>query len=225
MSNRTKLNITPDVILRAYMLGVFPMAETKESKEIFWVDPESRGMLPFENFHIPKSLVKTVKKEKFTIHIDKDFRGVMENCRATRPDRLNSWINDEILNLYCNLAERGHAHSVEAWLNDGKEDRLVGGLYGVSIGAAFFGESMFSFETDASKVALVYLIARLKYGGYTMLDTQFTTEHLSRFGAIEVPRGRYHTYLQDALEQPADFYSLPISTSSASILQLSGHKS
>ena len=166
MSNRTKLNITPDVILRAYMLGVFPMAETKDSKEIFWVDPESRGMLPFNKFHIPKSLVKTVKKEKFTIQIDTDFRGVMENCRATRPDRLNSWINYEILDLYCDLAERGHAHSVEAWLTDGKEDRLVGGLYGVSIGAAFFGESMFSFETDASKVALVYLMARLKQGGY-----------------------------------------------------------
>jgi len=225
MSNRTKINITPDVILRAYMLGVFPMAETKESKEIFWVDPESRGVLPFDKFHIPKSLIKTVKKEKFTIQIDKNFRGVMENCRATRPDRLNSWINDEILDLYCDLAERGHAHSVEAWLTDGEEDRLVGGLYGVSIGAAFFGESMFSFETDASKVALVYLIARLRHGGYTMLDTQFTTDHLSRLGAIEVPRGRYHTYLQDALEQPADFYSLPISTSSTSILQLSGHKS
>lgn len=207
------------------MLGVFPMAETKESKEIFWVDPESRGVLPFDKFHIPKSLVKTVKKEKFTIQIDKNFRGVMENCRATRPDRLNSWINDEILDLYCDLAERGHAHSVEAWLTDGEEERLVGGLYGVSIGAAFFGESMFSFETDASKVTLVYLMARLRHGGYTMLDTQFTTDHLSRFGAVEVPRGRYHTYLQDALEQPADFYSLPISTSSASILQLSGHKS
>ena len=201
------------------------MAETKESKEIFWVDPESRGVLPFDKFHIPKSLVKTVKKEKFTIQIDKSFRGVMENCRATRPDRLNSWINDEILDLYCDLAERGHAHSVEAWLTDGEEERLVGGLYGVSIGAAFFGESMFSFETDASKVALVYLMARLRHGGYTMLDTQFTTDHLSRFGAVEVPRGRYDTYLQDALEQLADVYSLPISTSSASILQLSGHKS
>lgn len=221
MSNRTRLSITPDVILRAYMLGVFPMAETKESKEVFWVDPESRGILPFDGFHIPKRLARTVRREKFEIRIDKDFRQVVENCRAARTDRQNSWINQEILELYCELAERGHAHSVEAWL-DGE---LVGGLYGVSIGAAFFGESMFTFATDASKVALVYLVARLKHGGYAMLDTQFTTEHLAQFGAVEIPRGRYHSRLQEALEQPADFYSLPPNASSSTILQLSGHKS
>jgi leucyl/phenylalanyl-tRNA--protein transferase len=221
MSNRTKFNLTPDVILRAYMLGVFPMAEDVSASELFWVDPETRGVLPLDEFHVPRRLKRSVRNGNYEVRIDTAFKQVMENCRAPKPDRPNSWINDEILYLYCNLAERGHAHSIECW----HDEKLVGGLYGVSIGAAFFGESMFSFMRDASKVALVYLVARLKYGGYSLLDTQFNTDHLSQFGVKEVPRGRYHTYLQTALEQPADFYSLPVNASPETVLQASGQRS
>ena len=183
------------------MLGLFPMADA-EAKELFWVDPDLRGVIPFDNF-LSRSLRKSLRKQHFAITFDRDFKGVMEACREKRPERPSSWINDEIIELYCELHERGHAHSIEARL----DGQLVGGLYGVSLGAAFFGESMFSRVTDASKTALVYLVARLKAGGYTLLDTQFQTEHLRSFGAMEVPRGRYHTYLQEALETAADFYS------------------
>lgn len=221
MSSPQQHRLTSDSLLRSYMLGLFPMADSVEAKDLFWVDPDLRGVIPFDAFHVSRSLRKTIRKGRFEVTFDGDFKGVMEACREKRPERPSSWINDEIIELYCELHERGHAHSVETRL-DGK---LVGGLYGVSLGAAFFGESMFSHMTDASKTALVYLVARLKSGGYTLLDTQFQTEHLSSFGAVEMPRGRYHTYLQEALETAADFYSLPVNTSPEAVLQLIDHKS
>lgn len=221
MHHHDKPKLTADVLLRAYMIGVFPMADNVDDDELFWVDPEQRGILPLDKFHLPHSLRKTIKQAPFDIRVDTDFRGVMQACRAKRPTHETSWINDEIIRLYCELAERGHAHSIECW----KDDKLIGGLYGVSIGAAFFGESMFSFETDASKIALTYLVARLKQGGYTLLDVQFQTDHLTRFGVTELVRGRYHAALQIALETEADFYSLPVNSSPEAVLQLIGHKS
>lgn len=221
MSSPQHHRLTSDSLLRSYMLGLFPMADSAEAKELFWVDPDLRGVIPFDKFHASRSLRKSIRKGHFDITFDSNFKGVMEACREKRPDRPSSWINDEIIELYCDLHDRGHAHSVETWLNG----QLVGGLYGVSLGAAFFGESMFSRVNDSSKTALVYLVARLKAGGYTLLDTQFQTEHLRSFGAVEVPRGRYHTYLQNALETAADFYSLPVNTSPEAVLQLIDHKS
>jgi leucyl/phenylalanyl-tRNA--protein transferase len=221
MSGPQNSRLTSDSLLRAYMMGVFPMAEDVESNELFWVDPDYRGILPLDKLYVSRSLRKTIRKQKFTVTFDKSFREVIENCRAKRDNRETSWINDEILTLYCDLHERGHAHSIECW----QDDKLVGGLYGVSLGAAFFGESMFSLASDASKTALVYLVARLLAGGYVLLDTQFLTDHLQSLGAINVPRGRYHSYLQEALETPADFYSLPVNNSPHSILQLIDHKS
>jgi len=221
MSTPQPLRLTSDSLLRSYMLGLFPMADSTEAKELFWVDPDLRGIMPFEAFHVSRSLRKSLRKGNFEVTVDLNFKDVMEACREKRPERPSSWINDEILELYCELHDRGHAHSIETRLNG----KLVGGLYGVSLGGAFFGESMFSRVTDASKTALVHLVARLKAGGYTLLDTQFQTEHLSSFGAVEVPRGRYHTYLQAALETAADFYSLPVNTSPEAVLQLIDHKS
>ena len=196
------LRLTPDLLLRAYALGVFPMAESRHDPELYWIDPKQRGILPFERFHVPRSLRSRLRRGQFQIRIDSDFAGVIEGCAEPAPGRPDSWINDEILKLYCGLHEKGNAHSIEAW----SEGRLVGGLYGVAVGAAFFGESMFSREPDASKVALVHLVARLKTGGFELLDTQFVTKHLARFGAIEIPRQRYHELLQSAIGKTADFY-------------------
>jgi leucyl/phenylalanyl-tRNA---protein transferase len=196
------LRLTPDLLLRAYALGVFPMAESRNDPELYWIDPKQRGILPFERFHVPRSLRSRLRRGQFQIRIDSDFAGVIEGCAEPAPGRPDSWINDEILKLYCGLHEKGNAHSIEAW----SEGRLVGGLYGVAVGGAFFGESMFSREPDASKVALVHLVARLKTGGFELLDTQFVTKHLARFGAIEIPRQRYHELLQSAIGKTADFY-------------------
>lgn len=193
--------LTPDLLLRAYAAGIFPMAESRHDQELFWVDPEQRGIIPLASFHVPRKLRRTVRRSPFEIRCDTAFEAVMQACSEPAPGRPDSWINDEIIRAYTELHRLGHAHSVEAWA-DGD---LVGGLYGVSLGAAFFGESMFSRATDASKVALVHLIARLRPGGFTLLDTQFITRHLQQFGSREVPRETYHRMLAEALSRPARF--------------------
>ncbi|MBX3492467.1 MAG: leucyl/phenylalanyl-tRNA--protein transferase [Parvibaculum sp.] len=214
-------DIDADVLLRAYAYGVFPMAESRTDPELYWIDPEKRGILPLDAFHIPKRLRRRVRSGHFEVRIDTAFREVMLGCADAAPDRGGTWINDRIVALYCELHERGHAHSVEAW----REGRLAGGLYGVSIGAAFFGESMFSRETDASKVALVHLVARLVAGGYRLLDTQFVTEHLQQFGAVEISRDAYRARLFEATAEQADFYSLPEDAPPLEFLQSVTHKS
>jgi leucyl/phenylalanyl-tRNA--protein transferase len=192
-------------LLRAYAYGIFPMAESAEDEELLWFEPTMRGLLPLEGFHVPTRLRRTVRSGRFEVRADSCFRDVMLACAAnSRPGRESTWINARILDLYTELHERGFAHSVEAW----REERLVGGLYGVALGAAFFGESMFSLETDASKVALVHLVARLRAGGYQLLDTQWITDHLSQFGAFEVPKSRYRRLLQEAVVRQADFHAL-----------------
>lgn len=193
--------LTPDILLRAYAAGIFPMAESRQDDELFWVDPEWRGIMPLDGLHVPKSLRKTLKKGTFTVRADQAFEQVIRACAEPTPSRPDSWINDEIVRLYSDLHQMGRAHSIECW----RSGRLVGGLYGISLGTAFFGESMFTRETDASKVALCHLVARLRHGGYTLLDTQFLTAHLARFGAIEIPREEYHQRLSEALQQTAQF--------------------
>ncbi len=194
--------LTPALLLRAYAEGIFPMAERRDDRALFWVSPEQRGIIPLDRFHLPRRLARTVKTDKFTVTADAAFADVMGACAAPTPGRPESWINDEILRLYIALHAAGHAHSIECW----REGRLVGGLYGVTLGAAFFGESMFSVERDASKVALVHLVARLIRGQFSLLDTQFLTLHLARFGAIEIPREDYLVLLARALAQDAEFY-------------------
>lgn len=193
--------LTPDILLRAYAAGIFPMAESRKDDELFWVDPEWRGVLPLDGLHVPKSLGKILKKDVFTVRADQAFEQVIRACAEPTPSRPDSWINDEIVRLYTDLHRMGRAHSIECW----REGRLVGGLYGISLGTAFFGESMFTRETDASKVALCHLVARLRHGGFTLLDTQFLTTHLARFGAIEIPREDYHLRLAEALQKTAQF--------------------
>lgn len=193
--------ITPEILLRAYACGIFPMAESVSDPTIHWVDPEHRGVILPGGFHVPRSLAKTVRQGRFEIRFDSDFEGVLDGCAEPAPGRRDTWINGPIRELYVGLFKIGHAHSVETW----REGTLVGGLYGVSLGAAFFGESMFSRETDASKVALVHLWNRLMDGGYRLLDTQFLTGHLSRFGAIEIERTEYQARLADALDVSARF--------------------
>jgi leucyl/phenylalanyl-tRNA--protein transferase len=188
--------IPPDLLLKAYASGVFPMAESATDLEVFWVRPETRGIIPLDAFHVPKSLRKVIRQIRFDIRIDTDFAGVIEGCAEIRGERQTTWINTPIREAYMQLHERGHCHSVEAW----EDGRLAGGLYGVTLGRVFFGESMFSRETDASKVCLVHLVERLNQRGFELLDTQFTTEHLKRFGAIDVQRARYEKMLEGALE-------------------------
>jgi leucyl/phenylalanyl-tRNA---protein transferase len=193
--------IPPDLLLRAYATGVFPMAESADDPEVFWVRPETRGVIPLDRFHVPRSLSRLVRRRPFEIRFDSDFPGVIDGCAQTGPDRPGTWINQPIREAYGELFARGHVHTVEAW----REGRLVGGLYGVTLGRAFFGESMFAQERDASKICLVHLVERLRAGGFELLDTQFTTDHLKRFGAIDVPRARYERLLEDALQGQADF--------------------
>lgn len=194
--------LTPELLIRAYAGGVFPMAESADTDDLLWFDPPFRGILPLDGFHVPRRLRKTVRHFPFDVRTDSDFRGTMLACAAAAPDRPNTWINADILEAYCQLHAMGRAHSVECW----QDGLLVGGLYGVSLGAAFFGESMFSRVTDASKVALVHLVARLRAGNYQLLDTQFLTEHLSQFGAREIPRHRYRAHLGKAVAQNASFH-------------------
>jgi leucyl/phenylalanyl-tRNA---protein transferase len=195
------MRLTPDILLSAYAAGIFPMAESADDPELFWVDPHRRGILPLDGFHVPRRLRRVVRHGGFAVAADGDFAAVIRGCAESSDKRPNTWINDEIVALYSALHARGAAHSIECRL-DGE---LVGGLYGVSLGAAFFGESMFSRITDASKVALVHLVARLRLGGFRLLDCQFLTPHLARFGAIEVPRTRYHRLLAEALRYRAAF--------------------
>ena len=198
------LEITPQVLLKAYACGLFPMAESAEDPGLFWLEPERRGILPLDTVHIPRRLKRTIRSDVFEIRISTDFQGVINGCSEPMPGRRKTWINREIRRLYGELFEMGYCHTVEAW-HDGV---LVGGLYGVSLNGAFFGESMFTFKTDASKVCLAHLIARLIAGGYTLLDTQFVTDHLSKFGTVEVARDAYNTLLSDALQKETDFYAL-----------------
>jgi leucyl/phenylalanyl-tRNA--protein transferase len=195
------IRLTPDILLKAYATGIFPMAETADDPELFWVDPRWRGILPLDGFHVPRRLRRMVRQGHFTVRCDTAFEAVMCGCAEASDKRPNTWINDEILRLYGGLFARGTAHSVECW----HEGELAGGLYGVSLGAAFFGESMFSRVTDASKVALVHLVARLRQGGYRLLDTQFLTPHLAQFGGIEISRARYRRLLAEALRYRAVF--------------------
>ncbi|MGA2996559.1 leucyl/phenylalanyl-tRNA--protein transferase [Bradyrhizobium sp.] len=198
--------ITPEVLLRAYACGIFPMAESADDPSLFWVEPEMRGVIPLDAFHIASRLARTVRADAFTVTVDKAFKAVIAGCAAPQAGRNDTWINQRIRDLYIGLHGLGHAHSVEVW----QDDELVGGLYGVNLGRAFFGESMFHHVRDASKVALVHLVARLIAGGFELLDTQYVTEHLRSFGAIEVPRRRYAALLDKALEGEADFYRLPV---------------
>ena len=191
--------LTPQMLISAYAQGLFPMGERRDDPTLYWVSPEQRGILPLDAFHVPHRLARTARSGRFTVTSDRAFGRVMEECAAPRPGREQSWINSEILRLYGALFASGHAHSVECW-RDGK---LAGGLYGVSLGAAFFGESMFSNERDASKVALVHLVEMLRKGGFRLLDAQFLTAHLARFGAIEIPRDDYLLLLQDAISRQA----------------------
>ncbi len=193
--------IPPELLLKAYASGVFPMAESAADPDVFWVRPETRGVIPLDAFHIPKSLKKAVRQNRFEIRFDTDFERVIDACAEQRDERKSTWINAPIREAYVGLFARGHCHSVEAW----REGNLVGGLYGVRLGRAFFGESMFSKERDASKVCLVHLVQRLVERGFALLDTQFTTEHLKRFGAVDVPRGRYERLLEKALKGEARF--------------------
>lgn len=196
------LIVTPELLLRAYAAGLFPMAERREDASLFWVDPEARGILPLDRFHLPRRLARTVRSDRFQVRIDTAFIETIRACAAPAEGREQSWINDEIVSLYSALYARGHAHSVECW----RADKLVGGLYGVSLGGAFFGESMFSIERDASKVALVHLVARLIRGSFTLLDTQFLTAHLAQFGAVEISRAEYLALLDHAIATEAAFY-------------------
>ncbi|NKK65711.1 leucyl/phenylalanyl-tRNA--protein transferase [Rhizobium leguminosarum] len=197
-SRRKSPGITPDILLRAYSIGLFPMAESADDPEIFWVEPELRGVLPLDHFHVSKSLAKVVRKKPFEIRFDHAFDLVIAACAEETSGRPSTWINRTIRSLYSTLFDMGHAHTVEAW----EGDELVGGLYGVSLGSAFFGESMFSRRTDASKICLVHLVDRLRERGFTLLDTQFTTEHLKTFGAIDVPKADYAAMLAAAMESP-----------------------
>ncbi|HSV29123.1 MAG TPA: leucyl/phenylalanyl-tRNA--protein transferase [Candidatus Omnitrophota bacterium] len=198
--------LTSDLLLRAYAMGIFPMARSRHDPRLYWIDPDQRGILPLSEFHIPKSLKKVLKKAPFEIRCDTAYEEVMQGCGESTRDRPDTWINDEIVRLFVELHHLGMAHSVETW----RDGRLVGGLYGLALGGAFFGESMFSRETDASKVALVHLVARLKKGGFQLLDTQFVTEHLARFGALEIQRHDYLKRLNRAIELPALFERGPV---------------
>ncbi|NVJ99592.1 MAG: leucyl/phenylalanyl-tRNA--protein transferase [Alphaproteobacteria bacterium] len=215
-------SITPNLLLQAYAAGVFPMADSRDDDELFWVDPEDRGIIPLDTFHIPKSLAKRVRQEPYEVTADRAFRDVVKACARPARGRDTTWISERIEELYTDLYERGFAHSVECW----RGGELVGGLYGVSLGGAFFGESMFHTATDASKVALVHLVARLKAGRFILLDTQFVTEHLAQFGAEEISREHYHERLKLALSvHSANFHELGDWTSGPTALQLITHTS
>lgn len=195
------LELTPDMLLRAYAIGVFPMAEDRDDPELFWVDPRLRGIIPLDDFHVPKRLQRTIRSGRYHVTFDYAFEEVIEGCAEATEGRPRTWINDRIVTLYTSLFHMRHAHSVECW----RDGELAGGLYGVSLGGAFFGESMFSRARDASKVALVHLVSRLRAGGFSLLDAQFTTDHLNQFGAKEIPRKEYRARLAEAMKVNANF--------------------
>src|SRR5690606_1123605 len=203
--NDVLVEITPEVLLKAYACGIFPMAESASDPGLYWIEPDRRGVIPLNRFHVPARLARTVRSDRFEIRVDQDFEAVIASCAAPAPGRRKTWINKRIRRLYTDLFAIGHCHTVEAY----EDGRLVGGLYGVRLGGAFFGESMFHTARDASKVALVHLVARLVEGGFTLLDTQFVTEHLTNFGAVTVTRSAYHRLLENALIRDGDFFAWP----------------
>lgn len=198
-------NITPEILLRAYACGIFPMAESADDPGFFWVEPEERGIIPLGGLHVSSRLARTVRSNRFRVTVNRRFPEIIAGCAQETPERDNTWINARIRELYTALHDMGHCHSVEVW--DG--ETIVGGLYGVSLGGAFFGESMFHRARDASKVALVHLVARLLAGGFVLLDTQYVTDHLQTLGAVAIPRKQYHVELDEALQHAGDFLTLP----------------
>ncbi|MEL6522687.1 MAG: leucyl/phenylalanyl-tRNA--protein transferase [Pseudomonadota bacterium] len=208
--------LTPELLLRGYANGIFPMADHRDSAEVFWVDPKKRGVFPLDGFHISRSLQRRLKREDYEIRVNTAFAEVVEAC-ADRPE---TWINETIYQLYLALHQAGFAHGLEVW----EDGVLSGGVYGVALGGAFFGESMFSRRRDASKVALAYLVDRLRLGGFSLFDTQFVTQHLQSLGAIEISRRAYHKRLYEALERSADF-NRPDIPSAQDVLQRSTHTS
>jgi leucyl/phenylalanyl-tRNA--protein transferase len=208
------IEITPQVLMKAYACGIFPMAESADDPALHWIEPQNRGVLPLDAVHVPKRLKRTVRTTHLQVRIDTDYEGVIDGCAGAREERDSTWINGRIRALYRELFRLGHCHTVEVW----NGERLVGGLYGVALDGAFFGESMFSYERDASKIALVYLTARLIHGGFRLLDTQFVTEHLKQFGTIEIDRTAFHRRLEQALGQQASFRLLPLDTSPDDVL-------
>ncbi|MDA1101444.1 MAG: leucyl/phenylalanyl-tRNA--protein transferase [Proteobacteria bacterium] len=217
------MKITPDIVLKAYACGIFPMSDGRDEPEMYWVDPEMRGILPLDGFHLSRRLRRTVRQDHFIIRVNSAFEQVMTACAAPASGRWTTWISHEIQDIFTALHHRGFAHSVEAWTGE----ELVGGLYGIALGTAFFGESMFALRADASKVALVHLVARLRQAEYTLLDTQFITDHLRQFGAMEIDRAEYHSRLSAALSGASsgtlsrlgDFNLSGRSLSSATVLQ------
>src|SRR5687767_3117406 len=203
MANRESafIEITPEVLLKAYACGIFPMAENADDPSLHWIEPELRGIIPLDRFHISSRLARTVRSDRFTVTVNRDFEGVMAGCAEPQPGRSRTWINERIRSLYRKLHERRHCHSVEVYL----DETLVGGLYGVALGRAFFGESMFHRERDASKVALVHLVERLRERKFELLDTQATTPHLRRFGCVDIPAREYLVRLRRALQTVREF--------------------
>lgn len=206
--------LTPELLLHAYSVGIFPMAESRDDPEVFWVDPRRRGIIPLEGFRISRSLARAIRRMDYAITVNRDFAGVVDGC-AERPE---TWINSEIARLYQDLHDMGHAHSLE--VND-LQGNLIGGVYGVAFGAAFFGESMFSRRRDASKIALAWLVQRLNAAGFTLFDTQFLTPHLATLGGIEISRAAYHARLREAITRPADFTAPPVPRDPQAVLQRS----
>jgi leucyl/phenylalanyl-tRNA---protein transferase len=222
------VTITPELVLKAYAYGVFPMAKSRNDTDVFWVQPKLRGVIPLDQFHVSRSLRKTLRRGTFRVTVNTDFAGVLEGCAESTDVRADTWINDHIMELFIQLHEAGLAHSIEVWRDDADgKPFLAGGLYGLAMGAAFFGESMFSRATDASKVALAHLAAILIKGDFTLLDTQFITDHLKTFGAIEIPQKEYLAQLGAALARKGEFNG-PVSQSDLEALllsQRSTHKS
>ena len=208
--------ISADVLLRAYTCGIFPMAESADDPNLYWIDPDHRGALPLDAIHLSRRLARTIRQRPFDVRVDTDYAAIIDGCAAPSPDRQSTWINTRIRELYGELFASGHCHTIEVY----RDDNLVGGLYGVAVKGAFFGESMFSTARDASKVALMYLCARLIEGGFSLLDTQFITGHLASFGAEEIPRSEFHTRLNYALMTDADFDRLAHDTPPEEIIRI-----
>ena len=209
-------DLTTDILLDAYRNGSFPMGEDADDDTLYWIEPTERGIIPLDGFHLSRSLRRVIRRERFEVRINSDFDGVIGGCGSVRAGRLSTWINEPIRRLYRALFDQGHCHTVEVW----RDNKLAGGLYGVHIGGAFFGESMFSFERDASKVALTHLVARLNHCGFSLLDTQFITDHLRSMGGIEIDRAVYRKMLDRAINEKADFLTPPLPLPAHSVLQL-----
>jgi len=210
------IDITAQVLLKAYSCGIFPMAESAEDSALYWIEPEHRGIVPLDGVHVPRKLARTIRQGAFELRIDHDYDGILDGCALSRPGRATTWINKRIRDLYRDLFDGGHCHTVEVW----RDEELVGGLYGVALGGAFFGESMFSSARDTSKIALIYLVARLIEGGFLLLDTQFVTDHLRQFGTIEIERDQFHERLEAALAVKADFHALAEDASAQTVLDI-----